>query len=394
MYEGHEERGIRESGGRRRAAGRILAVALCASLALSSAGTALAQPTSRQTASVGFVEQRPGVPTALTFSVDYVNPDNPGGKPPAVRTVVETLANDARFDTTVPAQCPATDAQLVAMGEAACPPGSKVGTGFIRIDTGFPQPNRFLEVDVTFFNNADQLIFLNTSRANGARVVARGTIQGGRLTSNAPPLPGTPPDGGAIDVVQTRLEKISREIGGVPRGYITTPTVCPPGGGWTNTLSFTYADGVTQTVASPSACVPPAGEISGLAVKRTPLVAAGAGPQVMRVPSRRLGFGTTVFYRINLGARVSFVVDRASTGRREGNQCLRRSSSDTTSVGCRRYIRQAGSIDLTALSGYNSFYLRGRLMGRSLPRGNYRLLATPSANGQVGPPASVKFAIS
>ena len=381
------------SGVRLGAASRVSAVALWAALVLASAGPALAQPASRQAASAGFVEQRPRVPTALTFSIDYVNPADPGGKPPAVRTVVETLANDARFDTTVPAQCAATDAQLVAMGEAACPPASKVGSGFIRIDTGFPQPNRFLEVDVTFFNNADQLIFLNTSRANGARVVARGTIQGGRLTSNAPPLPGTPPDGGAIDVVQTRLEAISREVGGVRRGYITTPTVCPPGGSWTNTLSFTYADGVTQTVASPSPCVPPTAEITGVGVKRTPFAAAGAGPQVMRVPSRRLGFGGTIFYRMNATSRVTFVVDRASTGRRVGNQCLPRPRSDLTSVGCRRYIRQSGSIQLTALAGYNSFYLRGRLMGRSLARGNYRLLATPTANGQAGRAASVKFAI-
>jgi hypothetical protein len=134
-------------------------------------------------------------------------------------------------------------------------------------------------------------------------------------------------------------------------------------------------------------------QIVGLAVKRSPFAAAGAGPQVMRVPNRRLGFGSTVFYRINLLARVAFVVDRASTGRREGNQCLPRSRFDVTSTGCRRYIRQAGSIDLTVLAGYNSFYLRGRLMGRSLSRGNYRLLATPNANAQTGPPASVKFAI-
>jgi hypothetical protein len=307
---------------------------------------------------------------------------------------VETLPEGARFDTTVPAQCPATDAQLVAMGESACPPGSKVGSGFIRIDTGFPGPNRFVAVDVAFLNNADQLIFLNTTRDSGARVVNRSTIQGGRLTSSAPPLPGTPPDGGAIDVVQTRLESISREVGGVRRGYITTPTVCPSQGAWTTALSFTYADGVTQTVGSPSPCVSPMPSVVGLGVKRSPFAAAGAGPQVMRVPSRRLGFGSTIFYRINLAARVAFVIDRASTGRREGNQCLPRSRFDTTSTGCRRYIRQAGSIDLGALAGYNSFYLRGRLLGRSLRRGNYRLVATPTANGQSGPAASVKFAIT
>jgi RTX calcium-binding nonapeptide repeat (4 copies) len=240
--------------GRGTAAG-ALALGCCLALALGRADTTVAQTGSRQTAEATFVEQRPGVPTALTFRVDYVNPDDPDGKPPAVRTVVETLAQGAHFDTSVPERCAASDAQLMLQGESACPPGSKVGTGYIRIDTGFPEPNRFIEVDVVFLNNADQLIFLSTDRDTGARVVARATIQGGRLTSSAPPLPGTPPDGGTIDVVQTQLDSISRNVGGETRGYITTPPQCPPSRAWVNSLSFTYADGVTQSVESPSPCL-------------------------------------------------------------------------------------------------------------------------------------------
>jgi hypothetical protein len=240
--------------GRSTAAG-ALALGCCLSLALGRADTTVAQTGSRQTAEARLLEQRPGVPTALTFSADYVNPDDPDAKPPAVRTVVETLAQGAHFDTSVPERCGASDPQLVLQGESACPPGSKVGTGYIRIDTGFPEPNRFIEVDVVFLNNADQLIFLNTDRDTGVRVVARATIQGGRLTSSAPPLPGTPPDGGAIDVVQSQLHSISRNVGGETRGYITTPPECPPSHVWVNSLSFTYADGVTQSVESPSPCL-------------------------------------------------------------------------------------------------------------------------------------------
>ncbi len=158
------------------AAGRSLWLAFCVALALSSGGAAAAQTGQRQSASATFAEQRPGVPTALSLSIDYVNPDDPNAKPPAVRTVVETLAQGARFDTAVPEQCAATDAELISLGENACPPGSKVGTGFIRIDTGFPEPNRFIEVDVVFLNNADELIFLTTDRDSGTRVVARARI--------------------------------------------------------------------------------------------------------------------------------------------------------------------------------------------------------------------------
>lgn len=236
--------------------------AVCAAVALAGTAPARAEAGSRQSAKVVFVENRPGVPSGLAFDVDYVNPSDPNGKPPAVRTVFETLAQDARLDTTVPARCDASDAQLMALGDSACPAESKVGTGYIRIDTGFPEPNRFFDVDVTFLNNTDQLIFLSRERKTGARVVSRAAIQGNHLTSMAPPLPGTPPDGGALDVVHTRFDAISREVGGVRRGYITTPSACPRGGTWTNTLAFTYADGVTQTVASQSPCTRPGARAS------------------------------------------------------------------------------------------------------------------------------------
>lgn len=234
------------------------ALAACGALALGGGTTTAAPANSRQTAEARFVEGKPGVPTALTFAVDYRQPDDPNAKPPAVRTVIETLAAGARFDTSVPGRCTASDAQLMAQGEAACPADSKVGTGYIRIDTGFPDPNRFIEVDVAFINNADQLIFVTTDRDSGAHVVSRSRIEGGRLTSSAPPLPGTPPDGGALDVVSSRLDAIARDVEGTPRAYITTPPECPPGGEWANSLSFTYADGVTEEVESRSPCVGPA----------------------------------------------------------------------------------------------------------------------------------------
>jgi hypothetical protein len=271
--------------------------AVCAALAFSGVAPARAETGSRQSAKVVFVDKHPGVPSGLAFDVDYVNPSDPNGKPPAVRTVFETLASGARIDTAVPPRCGATDAELMALGEGACPPGSKVGTGYIRIDTGFPEPTRFFDVDVTFLNNTDQLIFLSRERKTGARVVSRAAIKGTHLTSMAPTLPGTPPDGGALDVVHTRFDAIAREVGGVRRGYITTPSACPRGGKWTNTLAFTYADGVTQTIASQSPCARPA-------------TRPGSGPRIRLhgVPRGRCARGAFV-------ARVE-IADGGSTLRR------------------------------------------------------------------------------
>jgi hypothetical protein len=231
----------------------------CASMLVGLAfglvpATAAAQSGSRQSAELRFVEQRPGVPSALTLSIDYVNPDDPSAKPPAVQTVVEELAPGARIDTSVPELCTASDAELMLLGASACPPGSRVGSGTIRIDTGFPEPGRFIDADVTFLNNTDELIFVSTERRSGVRVVSRSEVQDRRIVNSAPPLPGTPPDGGAIDVVKAKLDAVSREIDGVRRGYVTTPGECPPGRAWTNSITFTYADGVSQTVETQSRC--------------------------------------------------------------------------------------------------------------------------------------------
>jgi hemolysin type calcium-binding protein len=229
----------------------ILATLAC--VLLPAAGGA--QSGSRQSAELSFLEWEPGASTGFTLNIDYVNPSDPSAKPPAVRKVVEDLAEGSQIDTSIPARCAASDPQLMVQGADACPPGSRVGTGTITIDTGFPGPGRFVVADVVFLNNTDQLIFLSTERGTGARVVTRSAIEGSRIVNDAPPLPGTPPDGGAIDVVQVRIDEVSRVVGGVRRGYITTPGACPDRRFWVNSVTFAYADGASQTVDTQSSCV-------------------------------------------------------------------------------------------------------------------------------------------
>jgi hypothetical protein len=229
----------------------ILAGLACALMPAAAS----AQTGSRQSAELRFLDGAPGVSTGVTLNIDYVNPSDLSAKPPAVRKVVQDLAEGAQIDTSIPARCTASDPQLMVQGASACPAGSRVGAGTITIDTGFPGPGRFVVADVVFLNNTNQLIFVSTERGTGARVVTRSAIEGRRIVNDAPPLPGAPPDGGAIDVVQVRLDEVSREIGGVRRGYITTPGACPDTRFWVNSTTFTYADGVSQTVDTNSSCV-------------------------------------------------------------------------------------------------------------------------------------------
>ena len=235
--------------------GKLVTVTVvCAALTVGPA--AHAQDTgSRQTAKVKFTTKQPGAPSGLIFKVDYANPDDPAAKPPAVRRVVEKLARGARFDTAAPEPCTAADPQLMLLGTAACPPGSAVGTGHLTLDTGFPGPGRIVDVGIDFFNNANELIFLNQpGPLDSPRVVVRSAVTDRRVISEAPFLPGTPPDGAAIDTVDARFHAATREAGGKTRSYVTTPPRCPQRGYWLNRVTFTYFDGASQTVRSRSRC--------------------------------------------------------------------------------------------------------------------------------------------
>ncbi|MGH2955507.1 MAG: hypothetical protein ACRDL6_00735 [Solirubrobacterales bacterium] len=247
----------------------VLAALACALLPSAAA----AQTDSRQAAELTFHETDPGASTGFTLKIDYVNPSDPSAKPPAVRRVVQRFAEGTRIDTSVPELCGATDAQLMLQGPEACPAGSQVGSGTVSVDTGLPEPGRFIVADTVFLNNTDELILVSTDRGTGARVVTRAAVEQDRIVTELTPLPGTPPDGGAIDVVDFRIEEVSRVVGGEERGYVTTPATCPTGG-WLNSISFTYADGVTQTTSNGSPCSPttlaggPPARVTGPAVGR------------------------------------------------------------------------------------------------------------------------------
>ncbi|HYU61969.1 MAG TPA: hypothetical protein VEK39_14515 [Solirubrobacterales bacterium] len=217
---------------------------------MTAAPAAYADEGSRQDASLLFTETHPGTATGLELAIDYVNPADPAAKPPAVRRVVTELAPGARFDTGVPALCAASDAELMALGASACPAESVVGGGAVTLDTGLPGPARFITSDVTLLNNTDELIFLFTDRQSGGRLVTRSQVGERTVDSAVPFLPGTPPDGAAVDTVDLTIFAISSESG----NYVTTPPKCPRRGFWVNSVHFTYDDGVTQTVTTQSPC--------------------------------------------------------------------------------------------------------------------------------------------
>jgi len=228
-------------------------------VAASAAVAPAVEDDAYQTSEYTLTEERTARPTGEHFQFDYVNPDDPEGKPPAVKEVVTILPRGARYDASVPGSCTASDAELMLQGAAACPADSAIGGGVITVDTGVPGPGRIVTADTEFFNNPEdpegEFIYLNTVRGSGARTVVRADVTRRRTITTAPMLPGTPPDGGAIDTVDVDVANVVRTVDGETRGYITTPGRCPRRSRtWFARVRFTYGDDNSQVVATPNPC--------------------------------------------------------------------------------------------------------------------------------------------
>jgi hypothetical protein len=233
--------------------------------------------TPRQTYSETFTTDVPGASTGRAYAIDWVNPNDPGGKPVSFSHLHVELAEGARFDTSAISQCHASDAELMAQGASACPRDSVVANDETLLDTGFPEPGRYLISDLVFFNNRNELVLLATIRENGTRAVLRAKVAANTIDLDVPPLPGTPPDGAAAKRQRGTFYARSTERDGRQLDYLTTPPTCPSSGYWVNQVTYTYRDGITQTAQSRSACQPSARR--GAVDRRRPTIRASGIPR-------------------------------------------------------------------------------------------------------------------
>jgi CSLREA domain-containing protein len=119
--------------------------------------------------------------------------------------------------------------------------------------------------------------------------------------------------------------------------------------------------------------------------------AAPSGPTATAAKRR---YGTMVTYTLNESASVRFAVLQSQTGRRgRGGRCLKPTKANSHARRCTRYVPLAGEFTLPGAAGANRFHFSGRLSGRKLKPGSYRLQATPSAGGKTGPVTSASFRI-
>ncbi len=253
---------------RARGARATLVPVLLALAAIALPTSAHAQAPPRQTAAVLFSQLKPASSTGLRIIINYRNPNDPSAKPFAVQRIVTALAAGSQIDTSAPAVCKLSDAELMANGARDCPAASVVGSGVITLSS--VNADASTTAAVTLINNAGELIFVvEPQPAGAARMVLRSPIRGATITNEVPRLPGGPPDGAtAIRTVDLRIGAVSRRDGSRVRNYITTPPACPAPNRFDNSAAFTYFDGVSQTVAAPSPCIvdtaPPRVRVTGI----------------------------------------------------------------------------------------------------------------------------------
>ena len=226
---------------------------------LATAAAAIATPNAaaEPTASViyhdAFTTKKPGAPSGRLFHDEFFNAQDRSAKPPAVQHVHIQLPHGARFNWRAVPLCTASDAELMAQGESACPAGSKVGHEVYTFDTGVPGPNRLVTSDISFLNNKEELIILTQERQSGTRVATRGKLGPETFDFDLPPLPGTPPDGGA-DKLENARYPVS--IGPTGKAWLTTPRTCPRSRKWTFRADYTFRNGEKVTRTSKSPCKP------------------------------------------------------------------------------------------------------------------------------------------
>jgi hypothetical protein len=137
---------------------------------------------------------------------------------------------------------------------------------------------------------------------------------------------------------------------------------------------------VRRSTPPPPAAPPP--PVPAADTTKPSLTALAVSPTTFKARSsgRSIGTkGTRVSYRVSEAATTRFTVERLSQGRRKGKSCQRPSRSNRGGRACTRVVKVSGSFTHKGATGkLNRFTFTGRLSGRKLALGRYRLNASPA----------------
>jgi hypothetical protein len=110
--------------------------------------------------------------------------------------------------------------------------------------------------------------------------------------------------------------------------------------------------------------------LSSVALAPGSFRAAATGQAV----SSRAPVGARVFYRLSEAATVTWGVEKGTVGRTVGGRCVRKTRRNASKRRCLRFVRMLGSFQTRGAEGQNGFRFSGRLNGKKLAPGSYKLV--------------------
>jgi hypothetical protein len=134
-----------------------------------------------------------------------------------------------------------------------------------------------------------------------------------------------------------------------------------------------------------------------LALKKAPVISglrqSGARWRTHAVKrGPRLPVGTTFRFTLDRAAQVRFAFSQIVSGRRVGGRCVKVTKANRGKSRCDR-SQSVGTLSVTGKAGANAVAFRGRLAGRTLAPGRYRLLVTALGDGKTSAAAATRFTI-
>ncbi len=100
--------------------------------------------------------------------------------------------------------------------------------------------------------------------------------------------------------------------------------------------------------------------------------------------------GTRVRFSLSQSASVRFRVEIKTRGRKVGRRCVKSRRSNRSRRRCTRWVKRSGSWRISGKAGTNRFTFRGRLRGRKLKPGVYRMSARATTRARRSSPVRRK----
>jgi len=115
------------------------------------------------------------------------------------------------------------------------------------------------------------------------------------------------------------------------------------------------------------------GRIQLLKLSRRRFRAANVGGATISAKKKRAPVGSRVAYSLSAAASARFTVERRTVGRRAGRKCVKRTRANRRKKRCVRFLKVKGGFSHLGAAGINRFKLSGRIRGKALKPGRYRL---------------------